>query len=229
MDRVDRLIAEAFPDATKVSVTHHKQGPQRGALSHAQKGAHMTTPQPVDDQSEAWEDEGQEDQGAYPVYPVKLNNHTFTWSPKLPDGSMLVIRAQSADALVTATRAIAQVANDLVSAWATVRPAPPAPQFQQQPNVAYQGQPGWQTTGAPQGQFQQAPQQPQGASLPPGWFKLNVPFKQKPMFDAIVAQNGFRKGDPTGGGQLSWQKERKSWYCSPDVAQAFAQFSPVPA
>lgn len=107
-------------------------------------------------------------------------------------------------------------------------PAPPPmgmpQQAPQMPNQPYAGQPAWQQAGAPQ-----------GPSLPPGWYKLDVPFKPrgnnpgKPGFDQVIAQYGLRKGDPHGGGQVSFQKEVKTWYCAGDVAGAFAQFNPVPA
>jgi hypothetical protein len=173
----------------------------------------------------------------YPEYPYKLADHVYTWSPKLPDGSMLVIRAQSADGLLKAVEDALPVVQRMMTAWraATGAPQAPAPapqgqfqaaaqqQFNQQPaqpfpNQPFQGQPAWQQAGAPQ-----------GAQVPQGWYKLTVPFQQKGAFDAIVAQYGFTKGDPTRGGQVSWQKGVKSWFCSPEVAQAFAQFNPMAA
>lgn len=195
----------------------------------------MTTPQqqiPTPPQPE--ESDGAWDEAEYTAYPELPNNphnHVYTWSPKLADGSMLVIRSNSAAGLVAATEAISGVTNRLTELWGTVRGAAPMPaqpqypQATQQPNQPYQGQPSWQQAGALQqqnGGYQPNP-------VPQGWFKLNVPFPQKGAFDAIVQQNGFRKGDPNNGGQLSWQKERKSWYCAPEVAGAFQQFSPVPA
>jgi hypothetical protein len=184
---------------------------------------------------------------AYPEHQYKLADHVYTWSPKLPDGSMLVIRAQSADALVEAVEAVAPLAGRLRAAWQAVTGAPQAPAQQAPqgpvpfpqgvnynpqtppPNQPFPGQPAWQQAGAPQ-----APQQPwggapQGASVPPGWYKLTVPFPQKSAFDAIVSQYSLTKGDPTRGGQVSWQKAVKSWYCSPEVAQLFGQFNPVAA
>jgi hypothetical protein len=62
-----------------------------------------------------------------------------------------------------------------------------------------------------------------------GWYRLNVPFKSKGAFDGIVAQYQLRKGRPSEGGQLSFNKADKSWYVAPDVAGAFPAFSPVPA
>lgn len=128
-------------------------------------------------------------------------------------------------------------ASPVNGAQAPVQAPPAAPQQQfapagpnYNPQLPPPGQPGqapaaWQNAGAP-------PQQqfvPQGPQLPQGWYKLNVPFPQKGAFDAIVAQYGIRKGDPGRGGQVSFQKATKSWYCAPEVAQAFGQFSPVPA
>lgn len=169
----------------------------------------------------------------YPEPPDNPHNHTFTWSPKLADGSMLVIRANTGAELLRAAQEAAGVAQQLSSTWSDAKvihqsyPAPPQqqyPQAQQAPNMPYQGQPPWQTAGAPQGGYQApAPQ------LPAGWHRLNVPFKSKPQFDAIVAQYNLRKADPGSGGQVSFQKANKTWYCAPDVVGAFQQFQPVPA
>ncbi len=182
----------------------------------------------------------------YPETPDNPHNHVYTWSPKLPDGSMLVIRAQTADGLVAAVEAMAPQAGRLRAAWGAVTgpalPAPQAPQGQfppqggvnyspqtPAPNQPYPGQPAWQQAGAPQAPQQQWGGAPQGAQVPQGWYKLTVPFPQKGAFDAIVAQYNFTKGDPARGGQVSWQKAVKSWFCAPEVAQAFAQFNPVVA
>lgn len=186
---------------------------------------------------------------AYPELSDNPHNHTYTWSPKLPDGSMLVIRAQSAEALAEAAEALAGVTGRLRTAWqnatgtAPAAPQAPAPALQGPPPPGYgQGAmpqqyppqfapqaPGsapapWQNGGAPQGQFGGG-----GVQLPPGWYKLNVPFPQKGAFDGIVQQYNIQKGDPSRGGQVSFQKATKSWYCAGEVVQAFAQFSPVPA
>ncbi|WP_143659426.1 hypothetical protein [Streptomyces sp. MP131-18] len=181
------------------------------------------------DDGDAWTGD---DSPSYPELPSNPHNHVFTWSPKLSDGSMLVIRSNSAAGLLAATQAVAGVAAELQRTWdgakATSQGFQQAMQQQyqnsgfnggQQPNQPYQGQPPWQQAGAPQG----------GAMVPPGWMKLNVPFPQKGAFDAIVAQYNIRKGDPNNGGQVSFQKAVKSWYCAPEVAQAFAQFTPTPA
>lgn len=183
----------------------------------------------------------------YPEVSANPHNHTYTWSPKLPDNSMLVIRANTPDELVNAVEAMALHAGRLKAAWQGVvgqQAAAPAPQggfqapsagvnFNPQtapPNQPFQGQPAWQQAGAPAAPPQQwAPPAQQGAQVPQGWYKLTVPFPQKGAFDAIVAQYSFTKGDPGRGGQVSWQKAVKSWYCSPEIAQAFAQFNPVVA
>jgi hypothetical protein len=62
-----------------------------------------------------------------------------------------------------------------------------------------------------------------------GWYRLNVPFKQKGVFDGLTAQYGMQKGRPSEGGHFSFQKADKSWYVHPQYAGAFGQFSPMPA
>jgi hypothetical protein len=180
-------------------------------------------------------------QATYPEYPYSLADHVYTWSPKLPDGSMLVIRAQSADNLLKAVEDALPVVQRVMTAWraATGQPQAPTPAPQggvnynpqtPPPNQPFPGQPAWQQAGAPATPAPQwAPPAQQGAQVPQGWYKLTVPFPQKASFDAIVAQYNFTKGDPGRGGQVSWQKAVKSWYCAPEIAQAFAQFNPVVA
>jgi hypothetical protein len=227
------LFQRSFPDARVI-----KEYP---TMTTAPEQA----PQHDQAEDQVW-GQGQTAAPTYPEQPSNPHNHTFTWSPKLPDGSMLVIRAQTAEELVNAVDSLQGRVARLAASWsAAIGSAAPAPQqapqgpmapfqaqaqqqFNQQPaqqfpNQPYQGQPAWQQAGAPQ---QQAPQGPQ---LPQGWYKLNVPYPQKPVFDGIVAQNNVRKGDPGRGGQVSFQKASKSWYCSPEVAQLFGQFQPVPA
>lgn len=186
----------------------------------------------------------------YPEYPYSLADHVYTWSPKLPDGSMLVIRAQNADGLVEAVETIAPLAQRLTAAWRMVTGAPQAPAQGYQapqggvnynpqtppPNQPFPGQPAWQQAGAPAATPPQwTPPPAPAVSVPPGWFRLDVPFKPrgnnpgKPGFDAIVTQYSFRKADPSQGGQVSFQKAVKAWFCAPDIAGAFAQFNPVPA
>lgn len=141
-----------------------------------------------------------------------------------------------------AVKAAAAVASGLgatpVPAGAPAAPQAPGvptpPPFG--PNVSVPGVPGFQGN---QG-FPPPPAPPAVQSNTPefqqnGWYRLTVPFKPqganpgKPAFDGIVAQYQLRKGRPTEGGQLSFNKADKSWYVSPDVAGAFPMFSPVPA
>jgi hypothetical protein len=44
-----------------------------------------------------------------------------------------------------------------------------------------------------------------------------------------VAQYQMRKGRPSEGGQVSFNKADKSWYVDPQYAGAFGQFTPMPA
>lgn len=123
---------------------------------------------------------------------------------------------------------------------------PPAPpqvaavvqgQFSQQPAQQFPGAPGtapaaWQNAGAP---APAAVQDNTAEYRQAGWYKLIVPFKPqggnpgKPAFDALVAQYGMRKGRPTEGGQVSFNKANTSWHIAPEAIAAFGQFSPVPA
>lgn len=189
----------------------------------------------------------------FPESPANPHNHRYTISVS-GNAPMIVVRGNTASevkeafdeleseglgAVIGAFQAGVKAAYNMAQQLgATVAPAGPqgapqapfpAPPAQQFPQAAQQfpGQPGqapapWQNAGAPA--FQ-----PSGPSLPPGWYKLNVPFPQKGAFDGIVAQYGIRKGNPGGGGQVSFQKEAKSWYCSPEVVGAFSQFSPMAA
>jgi hypothetical protein len=185
----------------------------------------------------------------YPEQPANPHNHRFTISFDPSKPPFVVVRANTAaelraafDELVEsgayAVMAAAQAA--LKSAGSAPLPAAAgAPQFQamaqqtfnQQPAQQFPGVTGqapaqWQNAGAPA--FAAAP--PAGPQVPQGWYRLNVPFPQKTVFDAIVAQHGFKKADPNYGGQVSFQKTPiKAWYCAPEVAGAFAQFSPVDA
>lgn len=110
----------------------------------------------------------------------------------------------------------------------------PAPGQQAQPpfgpNVSVPGAPGFQGNAG----FPAPPMPPAVQSNTPeyqqnGWYRLNVPFQKKGAFDGIVAQYQVRKGRPTEGGSLSFNKADKSWYVSPQVAGAFGEFAPVPA
>lgn len=122
-------------------------------------------------------------------------------------------------------------------------PAPPAmgaptpPPFG--PNVSVPGAPGYAGPPAPPAQWAPPPAAAAAQASPEyqqhGWYKLTIPFKPqgnnpgKPAFDQVMQQYNFRKGRPTEGGQVSFQKADKSWYCSPEIAGAFPMFSPVPA
>lgn len=171
--------------------------------------------------------DGAEGGVTYPELPGNPHNHTYTWSPKLPDGSMLVIRSSTAQGLVEATEAMAPHAARLKAAWAGVlgQPQAPAqgmpPAMQSQPNYnpvtappnqPYAGQPAWQQAGAPQAQAApqwgapQAPQQAQQGQrkeypAPAGWYKLNVPFPGgKDVLHALATQLQIPKGNPNKGG-----------------------------
>jgi hypothetical protein len=120
--------------------------------------------------------------------------------------------------------------------------APPAQQFQGPntpppfgPNVSVPQAPGFQ----PQGGFQAPPAQQWGGGgqqqgerkeypAPQGWYRLNG--ARKEQVDAVAGQAGIPKGNPSKGGHYNFfGLPQKSWYCSPQAAQAFAQFNPVPA
>ncbi|OEJ24316.1 hypothetical protein AS594_07235 [Streptomyces agglomeratus] len=114
--------------------------------------------------------------------------------------------------------------------------APPQGQFNQQPAQQFPGQAGqapaaWQNAGAPA----QAVQDNLPEYRQHGWMACNIPYKPgngnpgKPGFDALVAQYGMRKGRPSEGGQVSYNKANKTWYITPEAAPSFGQFSPVPA
>lgn len=190
-----------------------------------------------------------EGSASFPEVPANPHNHLFTLSLVPDKAPFLVIRANTARDLVQTMESLEQdgVYAAMGKAQTTFRTqsqaAPPAaagaPQFQamaqqtftQQPAQQFPGVTGqapaqWQNAGAPA--FTPAP--PAGPQVPQGWYRLNVPFPQKNAFDAIVAQHGFKKADPNYGGQVSFQKTPiKAWYCAPEVAGAFAQFSPVDA
>lgn len=202
----------------------------------------------------------------YPEHSYKLADHVYTWSPKLPDGSMLVFRSQSASGLVQAVKDMGPLAGQLRAAWQDVVGAPQAPAqggFPQQtaatpppfgPNVSAPQAPGYQGPPAPQapqwGGQQQAPAQqwgggqPQQAQsgqkpaypAPQGWYKLNVPYpKGTEQLHALATQLQIPKGNPSKGGVYNFfglspsGAPGKAWYCAPEAAHAFAQFTPMPA
>ena len=204
---------------------------------------------------EGWDASEQDSAVTYPEYPDKPHNHNFTISFD-GRGPMVAIRAQSAvefnsrlqeleDAgtltLVASVYSHMKAEMAVANGVGPVSPAPapqgpPVPptmpqQYNQQPAQQFPGAPGtapaaWQNAGAPA-----APAAPQVSPeyQQAGWYRLNVPFKQKGQFDGITAQYGMQKGRPSEGGQFSFQKADKSWYVHPQYAGAFPMFNPVPA
>lgn len=201
---------------------------------------------------EDWSDvEASADTATYPELPDNPHNHVYTWSPKLPDGSMLVIRAQTAHELVDAVQALGNGAlGAVLQAWRVAQgvpqaapqaaPAVPMPEFQaaaqqqwnQQP-PAQGAAPSWAAPASNPQQWQAPPQQNGGGaqSAPAGWYRLNVPFPGgTDRLKALAAQAGIPKGNPDKGGAFNfWKAPVKAWYCDPRAAQAFAEFSPTPA
>lgn len=180
-----------------------------------------------------------------------LSNHRFTVSLDLK-GPHVVVRGQSAEEIAEGygelephiptivARFWSRMKSEMDAAQgigqAPMQTPPAAPQWPAQgggapnynpqmppPQMGGQAPAAWQNVGAP------APAMPQATQYPPGWYKFNFPFPQKAVFDAIVAQHGFRKGDPHRGGQVSFDRATKTWHCAPEIVGAFAQFNPVPA
>lgn len=221
----------------------------------------------TEDEAAAWaaqNEPGPFGAGTYPELPSNPHNHVYTWSPKLPDGSMLVIRANTAAELASAAEALVPVSGRLRAAWQSVAGGPaPAPQAPAQawqtpqtpppfgPNVSAPQAPGYVGPPAPQQMPQQqgwggAPQAPQGGfngggqrqggknfkdrPAPQGWYRISG---QKAQVDAVADQFGIPKGDASKGGKYNFYdltpsgQPAKSWYCAPEVAQAFGQFNPV--
>lgn len=197
-------------------------------------------------ENEPYDDGDQEPQGSgvtYPELPVNPNNHVYTWSPKLPDGSMLVVRSQTPQGLVEAVEAMAPAAARLRMAWLAVTGTAPAPQapaqalpaaMQSQPNYnpvtappgqPYPGQPAWQQAGAPQAQA--APQwggggaqqgggqgnKPQPKQCPPGWFRTDK--NSGPGAD--FWKNWREQNQGSLKGKISWGGASTFWV-APDVA-----------
>lgn len=193
----------------------------------------------------ATEDSGWEPEegSAFPEYHHSMSNHVYTWSPKLPDGSMLVVRSQTPQGLVEAVEAMAPAAARLRMAWLAVTGTPPAvPQLpaqavpaamQSQPNYnpvtappgqPYPGQPAWQQAGAPQAQA--APQwggggqqgggqgnKPQPKQCPPGWFRTDK--NSGPGAD--FWKNWREQNQGSLKGKISWGGASTFWV-APDVA-----------
>lgn len=214
---------------------------------------------PWDDEPEQTENwDGSPKEVSFPELPPNPHNHVYTWSPKLPDGSMLVVRSNTAAGLAEAAEALTAVSGRLAAAWRQVAgggaPGPQMPFQGQQaatpppfgPNVSVPAAPGY--VGPPASQM---PQQqgwggaPQGGGFggqqgqrkeypaPQGWYRLNG--ARKEQVDAVAGQYGIPKGNPAKGGKYNFWgltptgQPGKAWYCAPEVAQAFAQFNPVPA
>lgn len=191
----------------------------------------------------------------YPELSDNPHNHTYTWSPKLPDGSMLVIRASTAEALAEAAEAVAPLAGRLRAAWqiavglpAAAPTLPPAMQSQPNynpqmppPNQPYPGQPAWQQGGAaapaaPQWSGGQAPQgggfgggqqaNRQGPKPRPAWPQV---YKINVPFAAKDAFKAFRNDNQDAlKGKVAWAGGGDYWI-EGSVAQGFAQYNPMPA
>lgn len=210
------------------------------------------TPEAVepDAEAEGWGDDSPT--VTYPETPDNPHNHAYTLSLTPKEPPFLVVRASTPDEL-KATLDGLETSGTMAAigaAWAAYKghatlgagmgpttpvPAPPGapvPPPPPAPGVPGQAPAAWQNAGAP--------------ALPPpppapvaqdnsaeyrqaGWYRVNVPYPKKATFDGIVTQYQMRKGRPTEGGQLSFNKADKSWYVDPQYAGAFGQFSPVPA
>lgn len=201
------------------------------------------------EQDESWDDAVPAAPGGatYPEYPYSLADHVYTWSPKLPDGSMLVIRSQTAEGLAEAAEAVSAVAGRLMAAWQNVSgarqqaPAQGGWQTPQTPppfgqNVSVPGAPGY--AGPP---VQQAPQwasqsgqfgggqqggDSRGPKPRPDWptvYRITVPYGAKDAFKAFREQNA-----QVLRGKVAWAGKGDYWVHG-DVAQGFAQYNPVAA
>jgi hypothetical protein len=211
-----------------------------------------TIPETVgpDTEAEGWGDTG----ATYPEYgPLPEARISLNFTPgKAPQ---LTVRAHTAAELTAALQELEEgnvynvigVAHSSMGAQVTIgaglgqatqvpapqgapvaMPLPQSPQAQYPvgPPVPPQGPAPaqWQNAGAPAAVQNNAPEFQQN-----GWYRLNVPYPKKGQFDGIVAQYGMRKGRPTEGGLVSFNKADKSWYVAPSHAGAFGDFSPMPA
>lgn len=188
----------------------------------------------------------------YPEYPYSLADHVYTWSPKLPDGSMLVIRSQSADGLVKAVKEMGPLAGQLRAAWQDVVGQPQAaPQAMPQggpfgqptpppfgPNVSVPQAPGYQGPpaqaapawggGQPQAGFGGGAQQGnrQGPKPRPEWpvvYKINVPYQGKEAFKTFREQH-----KDALKGKVAWAGGGDYWIHG-DVVSGFGQYNPMAA
>lgn len=228
-------LISAFPDLTLVEVVHH----ERDAMTD-------TAPE----QTEDWSDVEQDADGVtFPEYPSNPHNHRFTVSFDPNKPPFVVVRASTAAELKAAfgeletsgAYAAMGAAYDALKRQGAVGAGIPAPgpqgppmppQMQPQgppfgPNVSVPGAPAY--AGPPALPVPPAPPQTSPEYQQHGWYKLTVPWSKKDEMAAIVAQYQLRKGRPSEGGKVSWNKADKSWYVAPDAAGAFPQFSPVPA
>lgn len=212
-----------------------------------------TMPEQATD-SEDWSDVEQGADSAYPEYPANPHNHRFTVSFD-GRGPMVVVRGNTAAEIIAGFQELEQTAAGAAmgNSWAALKAAaavasglgatpvpagaPAAPQAPGVPtpppfgpNVSvpgapgFQGNPGFPAPPAPPAVQNNAPEFQQN-----GWYRLNVPFPKKGAFDAVVQQYQMRKGRPSEGGSVSFNKADKSWYVSPQYAGAFGDFSPMPA
>ncbi|MFG3509688.1 hypothetical protein ACGF5F_29770 [Streptomyces sp. NPDC047821] len=204
------------------------------------------------EQTEDWSDVEQSADATYPEYPANPHNHRYTISMN-GQGPMVVVRGNTAEEINAAWQELEEKATGAImgSAWASIRaaaqlanglgasPAPAGPPAMPQapagmpvpppPGVPGTAPAAWQNVGAPPPPAPPAAPQASPEYRQAGWYRLSVPYPQKSQFDAIVAQHQLRKGRPSEGGQLSWNKAEKSWMAAPDIAGYFQQFNPVPA
>jgi hypothetical protein len=205
-----------------------------------------------DAETESW---GDDSTVTYPEAPDNPHNHRFTISFD-GRGPMVVVRGNTAEDVIAAYQELENhaVGAAMGNAWAALKAsaaianglgatpvpagAPALPQAPQGvptpppfgPNVSvpaapgYQGAPAMPAPPAPPAVQNNAPEFQQN-----GWYRLNVPFPKKGAFDAVVAQYQMKKGRPTEGGLVSFNKADKSWYVAPSHAGAFGEFSPMPA
>lgn len=204
-----------------------------------------------DTEAEGW---GEDSAVSYPEAPDNPHNHRFTISFD-GRGPMVVVRGNTAEDVIAAYQELENhaVGAAMGNAWAALKasaaianglgatPVPAgAPALPQAPGVptpppfgpnvsvpqapGFQGNPGFQAPPAPPAVQDNAPEFRQNS-----WYRLTVPFPKKGAFDAIVAQYQMKKGRPSEGGLVSFNKADKSWYVAQSHAGAFGDFSPMPA
>lgn len=191
----------------------------------------------VDVEAEGWDDTA--DGVSYPEVPDNPHNHQYTLSLTPKEPPFLVVRASTQEELKDTLDGLETSGTmaAIGAAWQAYKghtmigagvgpttPVPPAPAGAVPPPPPVPGVP-VPPPPPPAPAVQNNAAEYQGS----GWYRLNVPFRSKAAFDGIVAQYQLRKGRPTEGGQLSFNKADKSWYVDPQYAGAFSQFTPVPA